>query len=295
MAVGQRTVRGGVRTGEVVRAHPSWLALREAADAAARSAELVEELRRHLPTGPLVVHDMGCGTGSMARWLAPRVPGRQHWVLHDRDAELLVQAAADAPRDAADAARVTTETRCDDITRLDTDVLTGASFITASALLDMMSEPELDRLVSSCVGADCPVLVTISVIGRVGIEPADPLDSRLQEAFNAHQRRASGGRRLLGPDAVGVAAAEFTRLGFDVHVRPSPWRLGPAEETLMSRWLAGWVGAAVEREPELLPVADEYLRRRRADAATGRLAVTVHHEDLLALPRASRTNRGGRG
>src|SRR5688572_7732032 len=74
---------------------PEWLRLREPADAEARSAELAERLREHLPAGaPLVVHDLGGGTGGMGRWLAPRLRGPQHWVVHDRDADLLELAAA---------------------------------------------------------------------------------------------------------------------------------------------------------------------------------------------------------
>ena len=73
-----------------VRVSPEWLALREPADAAARSAELAGRLARHLPAaGPLVIHDLGGGSGAMGRWLAPRLPGPQHWVLHDRDVDLL--------------------------------------------------------------------------------------------------------------------------------------------------------------------------------------------------------------
>ena len=69
---------------------PDWLALREPADAAARVPALVDRLRPHLPDGPLTVRDLGCGTGSMGRWLAPLLAGpHQHWVLHDRDATLL--------------------------------------------------------------------------------------------------------------------------------------------------------------------------------------------------------------
>ena len=69
-----------------VRVSPAWLDLREPADAAARSTELAERLARHLPAGPLVIHDLGGGSGAMGRWLAPRLPGPQHWVVHDRDA-----------------------------------------------------------------------------------------------------------------------------------------------------------------------------------------------------------------
>ena len=34
----------------------------------------------------------------MGRWLAPLLDGPQHWVLHDRDPDLLGVAAHDRPR-----------------------------------------------------------------------------------------------------------------------------------------------------------------------------------------------------
>lgn len=54
-----------------------WLALREPADVAARATDLVEAVRATL-TGdrPYVVHDLGAGTGSLGRWLAPCCPAR---------------------------------------------------------------------------------------------------------------------------------------------------------------------------------------------------------------------------
>ena len=269
-----------------VRVGPAWLALREPADAAARAADLVERVRPRLPTGTrAVIHDLGCGTGSMARWLAPRLTGAQHWIMYDRDADLLGRAARDGPGEAADGAAVTVQTRQRDITRLDPGELAGASLITASALLDMLTADELERLVGACAGAGCPVLLTISVVGRVELTPADPLDERIAAAFDAHQRRTTGERRLLGPDAVGAAVDAFTRLGAEVLVRPSPWRLGASDTALTAEWFTGWVGAACDQQPELTAAAAGYARRRGADAAAGRMGVTVHHHDLLARPR----------
>src|ERR1700752_3888106 len=90
-----REVAGRKMTAEATRVTRRWLALREPADAAARSPELAERLRRVLPSaGRHVIHDLGCGTGAMGRWLAPRLPGPQHWILHDRDAGLLELATA---------------------------------------------------------------------------------------------------------------------------------------------------------------------------------------------------------
>jgi hypothetical protein len=273
-------------TTEQVRASAEWLALRERADATARSPELVEELRAYMPTeGGATIHDLGCGSGSMARWLAPQLAGPQHWVLHDRDAELLPLAAANPPGEASDGARVRVETRQSDITRLNQAELAGATLITASALLDMLTTDELDRLVASCAGAGCPVLITLSVTGGVELVPPDPFDPCVADAFNAHQRRTTGARRLLGPDAVRAAVDGFTRLGTDVLVRPSPWRLGQGEAALLAEWFTGWVSAACEQQPELEPAASSYARQRLAQAAAGGLSVTVQHEDLLVLPR----------
>jgi len=259
-----------------------WLALREPADAAARAAELVE----HLPApAPLVIHDLGCGTGAMGRWLAPLLPGPQHWVLHDTEADLLALAAIDLPA-------ITVETRVSDITRLRAGDLAGATLITASALLDLLTEDELARLVTVCVGAGCPLLLTLSVVGRVDLIPADPLDRRVASAFDDHQRRTTHRGRLLGPDAVPVALEQFRRLGADILVRPSPWRLGSLHSDLAAEWFGGWVGAACKQQLGLAAEIDGYASRRVAQATAGRLAVTVHHADLLLLPRQSSRNRG---
>ena len=255
---------------------PQWLALRAEADAEARAADLLEPLRARL-TGPeLVIRDLGCGTGAMGRWLAERLPGRQHWILTDRDPDLLARAAAALP------AGVTGETDLSDITQLTAADLAGAALVTGSALLDLFTEEEVARLAAACVSAGVPALFALSVVGRVELDPVDPLDADLTEAFNAHQRRTVAGRRLLGPDAVAVAADEFQRLGATVHRRPTPWRLGPQKAALTAQWLRGWVSAGVEQRPDLADDAAAYLRRRLATG--GELTATVHHEDLLALP-----------
>ena len=262
-------------TVEVARVTPEWLVLRQPADAAARSAELAARLARHLPTGgELVIHDLGGGSGAMGRWLASRLPGPQHWVVHDRDADLLKLAIAGAPGPAADGSDATVETRRSDVTRLTPRDLAGASLVTASALLDLLTADELDRMLHACRGR--ATFLTLTVTGRVTLSPADPLDTRVGAAFNDHQRRAG----LLGPDAVAAIGA----LGGELFVRPSPWRLDSDHAGLAAEWLRGWVAAACEQEPALAAEAGPYLERRLAQAAAGELAVTVDHADLLVLP-----------
>lgn len=257
-----------------------WLRLREPADAAARSVELADAARDRLPAGrPLVVHDLGSGTGSMARWLAPRLPGPQRWVLHERDRHLLALATGGGLT-AADGAPVTVTTRGSDITRLTRADLADAHLVTASALLDMLTAEEVDRMVAACAGH--PTLFALTVSGRAEFTPADPLDAELADAFNAHQRRTVDGRALLGPDAVDATVAAFGRRGVEVAVRSTPWRLGPEQAALTAEWLTGWVDAAVEERPHLNGPARTYTEWRLAEAAAGRVEVVLHHADLLA-------------
>jgi len=271
-------------TVEQIRVSSEWLDLREPADADARARDLVEHVRRRLPAaGRRVIHDLACGSGSMGRWLAPLLPGPQLWVMHDRDPDLLEVAASHPPGPAADGASVTAETRLSDITQLRPDDLAGAALITASALLDLMTGAELAELIDVCAAVECPVLVTLSVVGRVELAPADPLDRRVAAAFDDHQRRPTARGRLLGPDAVTAAAERFRSQGADVVLRPSPWRLGAAAADLAAGWLTGWLDAAREQEAGLAGV-DAYARRRLAQARAGQLAVTVDHTDLLVLP-----------
>jgi len=284
--LGDRTREGEAPDDDTTRYAPEWLQLREGVDAAARASGLLDPLRIRLANLPrrangFVIHDLGCGTGSMGRWLAPRLDGPQHWVLHDRDPYLLHFAAVGSPRSAADGSRVTVETQRGDVGRLTADALAGASLVTASALLDVLDTAEIEALAAACAGAGCPALLTLSVMGRVELTPAHPLDGEITEAFNDHQRRGD----LLGPEAISAACDAFSRHGATVRVHPSAWHLGPDESALTAGWRRGWVGAAVEQRPELAAPAEEYLRERLAACEAGELTVVVHHSDLLALTR----------
>jgi hypothetical protein len=130
-------------------------------------------------------------------------------------------------------------------------------------------------MLGACIPVGCPILLALTVVGRATFDPPDPLDVRLAEAFNAHQRR----ERRLGPDAV-AAALELLR-GHEVMARPSPWRLGKAHAQLTAEWFGGWVLAACEQDPSL--DADAYRDRRLAQLAAGELTATIDHADVLML------------
>ena len=246
----------------------TWLGLREPADAAARARDLVALL-----PGPVrVIRDLGCGTGSLGRWLAPQLPGPQHWIMADRDPVLLDHARANMPFPG-----VTVTTEVSDVTALRAADLAGTDLVTCSALLDILTAEEVASLAAACAEARTPALFTLSVAGEVTLDPELPDDRAVEAAFNEHQRRVHGGRSLLGPDAPAVAAAAFEKAGATVVTRPSPWRLDSGMSALSAQWLRGWVGAAREQRPDLR--LDTYLNERLGDLPR----ITVEHVDLLAI------------
>jgi len=234
--------------------------------------------------GGLEVVDLGAGTGANLRWLAPRLPDpdRQHWTLVDHDPGLLARGPVQATAvraDVTDLARVLAE-------------LGGADLVTAAALLDLLDPAQVTAIIEAVTQAGIPALFSLSVTGAVSLDPPDPHDRRLAEAFDEHQRR--DGR--LGPDAGPFAARLLRERGWSVLEIPTPWVLNSARDgELIDAWLEGRVEAAGQQQAELAPAAADWLTRRRArpDVAMPgagrsglqpRLEITVGHLDLLTRP-----------
>jgi hypothetical protein len=261
-----------------------WLAVRARADDAARSTRLAAAAASLIGPGPLVVHDLGSGTAAMMRWLAPRLPGPQAWVLHDADPAILRHVDARSAHDGC-GLPVTVRTRVEQLAELPVRAFAGASLVTASALFDVVTHEEARAVVDACLASGVPALFSLTVVGRVRLSPHDAADAAIGAAFDDHQRRVVDGRRLLGPDGAETVRNLFAASGWHVRTERAPWRLGADSEQLIAEWLDGWIGAAVEQRPELLPRATDYRARRDAEIASGRLRVTVQHQDVLAWPR----------
>jgi hypothetical protein len=262
---------------------PDWLLLRADVDDRSRSSELAREAASLMPPGRQVIHDLGSGSGAMMRWLAPQLPGPQRWVLHDADASILEHRDPEPTSDSS-GRPVLCRSSVEELAAVDSSALADASLVVASALLDVITFAEARIVVDACVELRAPLLFSLTVSGRVEFDPADELDEHFETAFNAHQRREADGRRLLGPDAVGVVADMLVAAGWHVRTVSTPWKLSAADADLVAEWLDGWLGAAVAQDPSLERLAQGYRTKRLAQLATGDLRVMVDHEDLLAWP-----------
>ncbi len=301
-----------------------WLALREPADARARSISLVERLVDWLSgtlrlTGEsavsLAVLDLGCGTGANLRYLAPRLAasltGPQRWTCIDRDPALLAALCRETepwaerqglvPSTDGEGLEIRGPGVDWQIRTLGYDLAKGiealpidrGTLVVASALLDLVSEEWLLGLLGTCAAASAPMLLTLTYDGRVAMEPPHPLDGVAIGLVNAHQLRDKGTGPALGPGAPLRLACLAARFGFDVRLDDSDWELQPDETRIQAALVEGWAAAALEQTAETdstlvgrwTMAIGEWREARLAQIAAGRSHMRVGHRDALLLPR----------
>lgn len=257
-----------------------WLQLREGSDASARSKALTQLVADSVPASrPLRVLDLGTGTGSNVRYLAPRLPVPQHWLVVDRDPALLAKIRP--PLAGCDI-----ETRAMELGALDdASLFAGRDLVTASALLDLVSDRWLSALAARCRDAGAAVLFALNYDGRSHCAPIEPEDAEVLALFNRHQRRSDKGfGPAAGPDATDLTAKHFTAAGYRVRRESSNWFLPPDARELQRQLMEGWAEASAETAPDRAPMIRAWLARRLAHVDAGRSHIIVCHQDVAAWP-----------
>jgi hypothetical protein len=284
-----------------------WLRVREQADTAARSESLTQALADataiRTSGAPLRLLDLGTGTGANIRYLIERLAGPQRWLVVDRNADLLTELPERMAAWAADSgyeARIdgrhcrvrgprfdcTVETQQQDLGVLDDHALfAGRHVVTASALLDLVSEAWLLSLSAHCRAEKALAMFVITYNGRFSCTPTDPGDEEARILLNRHQTRDKGlGGPAAGPDAAGVAERCFLQAGYRVRRERSDWQLGPDDRDVQRLLIQGWAEASAEMAPARVVEIARWRAGRLAHLEAGRSHVMVGHDDLLAWP-----------
>lgn len=275
-----------------------WLGLREPVDHASRNIQvrtaLLDFLKqrhgKHL--SGLRVVDLGCGSGSNLRALAPFLGRDQRWTLIDYD-PLLLRAARDTLMQWADSV-VRDETdqlvirkgsidlsvcfRQADLMKDLADVLPSSDceLVTAAALFDLVSVAWLERF---CQLLKVPFYTVLTYDGQSRWTPTHPLDASIVNAFHTHQHTDKGFGPAAGPDASRTLARGLERAGFKVVSGDSPWQLEPAHASLMNMLHQGIAQAALETNLLMSPDVNDWLAARGATRTC-----YIGHEDIFAVP-----------
>ena len=292
-----------------------WLALREPADGAARSPALVASVAAFASGAKsLTILDLGAGTGSTLRALAPHLSTPQRWTLVDHDASLVAagrriladwaeanretdgagetSAAGEPGHGEANAGRaddtlilrvnaqpVAVSWRQADLARADwPGLLAGVDLVTASALFDLVSEAFVEAFAEAVATAGAAVYVALDVDGTAAWSPPHPDDASVADAFRRHQGIDKGFGPALGPAASAALTRALTSRGYDVRTEKSPWRLGPDHAGLIAELAEGWAGAARAAGLDAAVVGRWVADRRTAAGCI------IGHTDLFAAP-----------
>jgi SAM-dependent methyltransferase len=263
---------------------PEWLALREGADHRSINHAVRFALLEHVvQSNSISIADLGCGTGSNFRSLAPEITASQSWLLVDHDPQLL-QLAAALTADLAKARSINVRVHQADLSSGDLSAIAAQSdLITAAALFDLVSPVVIDTMVQSIADAGTAFYTVLTYDGMAAWLPEHPLNSMMRDAFNEHQQTDKGFGAAAGPHATDVLAQAFTRHGYRVMRGKSPWVLDAGLATLREEADRGWAGAVVETGAVTANDAEAWLSLRQGNVAAVSI---IGHEDLLALPPA---------
>lgn len=271
-----------------------WLALREPVDHRSTSAKLrAEVVQAFAQADPLRIVDMGCGSGSNLRGLAPSLPQNQHWTLVDWDAALLAHArealAQWAESSSADGQTLVLEKagkhlrvnflQADLARHVEHALDIGVDLVTAAAFFDLVSKDWIEAFAKAMAARKLPLYTVLTYDGFERWSPAHLADSAMNAAFHAHQRSDKGFGPAAGPAAAGALARAFAQQGYGVQRESSPWNITPGDGDLLADLARGAANAV--RETGLVDSAqiDSWLAAR-----VSAQACVIGHEDVFARP-----------
>lgn len=280
------------REGETARFSVDWLDRREPIDARSRDPELLARLAAALPHKRVL--EFGGGTGSLLRALLPQLHGAIVWHMLDIDPQVLavarhrLLALHPAAESSAYTSSLTVRTATAQIhiefIRADAVLLPAAAYdaVVASGWTDLVSASWLMRMAVWAAQQHVSLLyLALNLDGRVQLDPAEPEDIPLLEAFHADMRRDKGLGTALGPDAPAVLTRVLTEQGYRLHWRRSDWMLSLSDAALMQAYLAGIVAALAPRA-DLAALTHRWQQRRALQLTRGQLSLQIGHRDLLA-------------
>lgn len=283
-----------------------WLELREPVDHRARNQDLQNQVLNYLAQinticpGSVYITDLGSGTGSNLRALAPHLDFMQYWTLVDYDAVLL-QAARTTLLAWADSEvntpilghsvnsstpikplsilkqgrTITVEFKCIDLYNDYQAVLNQpADLITAAAFFDLVAEPWLAQF---CATLSKPLYTVLTYDGIEKWSPPEISDVDVLKAFHQHQGSNKGFGAAVGPTATERMQSLLRSHQYITVSAPSPWILDHHDRALIEQLATGTARAVREIHTLASQTVNQWEQSRRQASYC-----EIGHLDLFA-------------
>ena len=269
-----------------------WLSLREPVDHRSTNPAVRAAFVRDFGTRDMLrITDLGSGTGSHLRSLAPHLGMRQAWRLVDYDPRLLASARsilsawAEEARDIDDRLLLRRGAQTIDVEFVEADLVGGldalldrpTDAVTSAALFDLVSGEFIQRLAAAMATAKLPLYAILSYDGHSKWSPPHEADADMLDAFHQHQGRDKGFGPAAGPRAADLLGAAFAQHGFAVTSGPSPWLLTQPHRQLIGDLAEGIAQAVTETGSVDVGRVSNWLDARREAKAC-----EIGHRDIYA-------------
>ena len=283
-----------------------WLELREPVDHRSRNQDLQTQVIDYLTKmktiypGIIRLTDLGSGTGSNLRALAPQLGSMQHWTLNDYDVALLNTARAtllawadseintsilgitvDPSTQIKPLAiikqnkTIIIEFKCVDLYK-DYQVILDepADIVTAAAFFDLVAESWLTEF---CSYLSKPLYTVLSYDGTEKWSPPNIIDTDILKAFHRHQITDKGFGPALGPAATVHMQSILRHHHFNTVCAASPWTMDHRDRDLIEQLAIGTARAVKEIDAIPNHITEQWEQsRRQANSCE------IGHIDLFA-------------
>jgi hypothetical protein len=280
----------------------AWLTLREPADHAARSLSMPGQIRQWRESMDSInILDLGAGTGSNFRYLAPHLGHRQQWTLVDNDSRLLgtvqnvlekwasqkqISFTSSNEQICIESASFSANVNCQ-LNNIDHQMSAlefhSADLVTASALLDLTSAAWLDELAIQCLKYNCAALFALNYNGHIRWAPEFSSDEIVTDRLNQHQLQDKGFGPALGPKAVAYLARCLENGNRRLLTVDSNWNLTVNQSELQQVLINDWASATLTLGLKDQSIITQWQQARMSSIKQRKSALTVGHSDILFL------------
>jgi hypothetical protein len=268
-----------------------WLTLREPVDHRSRNILLQSQVVDYLyniksaDAKAIRLMDIGSGTGSNLRALAPHLHTVQYWTLCDHDAELLHTARQvllawgdeeishtavglePFSNSSIQPVAITKQNKKIYIGFREIDLFRDfrsildepVDIFTAAAFFDLVSDSWLTEF---CAYLSKPLYCVLTYDGAENWYPPEKNDSIILQAFHQHQSTDKGFGPALGPAAINRMQYLLENQHFNVVSAQSPWILTKDDQDLIEQLVTGTAQAVRETSTVSIAKINQWISNR---------------------------------